>query len=163
ARGREYIAAPAFAPSAPAPVARLGAGARCVHAQPTGGGSPLLRSPFAPLRASARGVALLHLSNSPADTAIRPQAWCGRRGRTVVLFLPSSPNARGWRAKGAVPRISPWLPGCYRATSRKRPDASLRGCVGDTLARHAASLRFRVHGGRTRPGSHPGRFTRRPP
>src|SRR5262245_44261645 len=38
-------------------------------------------------------------------------------------------------------------PGCYRATSRKRPDTSLRGCVGDTLARHAASLRFRVHGG----------------
>ena len=29
----------------------------------------------------------LHLSNSPADTAIRPQAWCGRRGRPVV-FLP---------------------------------------------------------------------------
>ena len=41
----------------------------------------------------------LHLSNSPADTAIRPQAWCGRRGRPVVLFL-SPPPMRG----GGAPR-----------------------------------------------------------
>jgi len=33
------------------------------------------------------GLSHLHLSNSSADTAIRPQAWCGRRGRPVV-FLP---------------------------------------------------------------------------
>src|SRR5262245_37560601 len=89
------------------------------------------------------------------QTAIRPPAWCGRRGRPVVSFLSSSPHARGWRAKGAVPMVTHGRPGCYRATSRKRPDASLRGCVGDTLARHAASLRFRVHGGRTRPGLTP--------
>src|SRR5262249_25912435 len=75
----------------------------------------------------------------------------------VFLFLSSSPNARGWRAKGAVPMVTHGRPGCYRATSRKRPDASLRGCVGDTLARHAVSLRFRVHGGRTLTGVSPRR------
>ena len=70
--------------------------------------------------------------------------------RSLLPFPP--PPMRG----GGAPRAPcPWLPmggpGLTGRHSRKRSDASLRGCVGDTLARHAASLRFRVHGGRTRP------------
>src|SRR5262249_48127874 len=37
-----------------------------------------------------------------------------------------------------MPWISPGRPGCYRATSRKRSDTSLRGCISALSARHAA-------------------------
>ena len=92
-----------------------------------------------------------------------PRLGAGAGVGPYSFFFPP-PQMRGGGAPRApchgFRRGGPGVTGRPRARGLTQ---SLRGCVGDTLARHAASLRFRVHGGRTKPGSHPGRFTRRPP
>src|SRR5215475_5422805 len=81
--------------------------------------------------------------------------------RILLPFL--LPQCEGVARQGRRAHGYPWAARVLPGDLAQEVDASLRGCVGDTLTRHAASLRLRVHGGRTKPGSHPGRFARRPP
>ena len=58
--------------------------------------------------------------------SLAPGFVSGHRGRPVFHSF-RFPRMRGVARRARMPWISPGRPGCYRATSRKRPSASLRG------------------------------------
>jgi len=69
----------------------------------------------------------LHLSNSPADMRNHTLAWSSGAGVGPSSSLFTSPECEGVARRARMPWISPGRPGPDRATSRKRPSASLRG------------------------------------
>src|SRR5262245_28229801 len=90
----------------------------------------------------------LHLSNSPADTAIRPQVWCGRRGRPVVsFFLP--PPMRGGGAPRApchgFRRGGPGVTGRPRARGLTHPCADASASPW-RATRHRSAFAFTAAG-----------------
>ena len=111
------------------------------HSLP-GGLLGLTRAGLAP--ADRASFAWRLLSNSPTRQRYAgPSLGAGAGVGPYSLSFPP-PRMREVARQGRMPWISPGRPGCYRATSRKRPSASLRGCTSASWRATRQSTAYRL-------------------